>query len=739
MTRTRLVRLVGLFFAAAVAACEGGPLPPEGGAVATVEITPPSPTVETGGSLQLSATLRDAEGNVLDGRSLYWSSEDEAVVQVSATGMLTAGTPGTARVAASAEGKSAVATVTVGPPSVASVVVAPAQVRVPVLTTLQLQATAYDGSGRVLSGRQVTWATSDATVVTVDAAGTIRSLRPGTAEVTATSEGRVGRSAVTVVSGAVASISVEPAATTFTAVGETKQLTAVARDAAGNVIPGLTFVWSSSAPAVAGVTQAGLVAAAGNGSATIAAEAGGVRGTAQITVLVASPPPPPPSPAPVASVTVSPATGEVVVGGTLQLTATPRDAAGNPLAGRTITWQSSAPLVASVDGSGRVTALVPGEATITATSEGKSGTARITVPVLPPPPPAPVASVTVSPSVAEITVGDSRQLTATPRDADGNPLTGRTITWQSSAPLVAAVDGSGRVTALLPGEATITATSEGKSGTARITVPAPPPAPVATVTVTPSTAEVEVGGAQQLAATLRDAAGNTLTGRTVTWQSSAPGIAAVDGSGRVTALAPGEATITATSEGKSGTARITVPTPPPAPVASVTVSPSTGEITVGGTLQLTATPRDAAGNPLTGRTITWQSSAPAVATVDGSGRVTAVAPGTATISATAEGKTGTAAVRVSAPPPAPVASVTVTPSWVVLEEDDEVKLTATVRDAAGNVLTGRTVRWTSSNPERVSVDQNGVVRGRREGNPWITITAEVEGVTGTARVRVEDD
>lgn len=93
----------------------------------------------------------------------------------------------------------------------------------------------------------------------------------------------------------------------------------------------------------------------------------------------APPPPPPPPPAPVASVTVSPNSAALVPLQGVLLTATPRDAAGNPLAGRTVQWSSSANTIASVDATGAVTALAAGSAAIIATSEGQSGNATITV------------------------------------------------------------------------------------------------------------------------------------------------------------------------------------------------------------------------------------------------------------------------------------------------------------------------------------------------------------------------
>src|SRR5213082_2185855 len=97
-------------------------------------------------------------------------------------------------------------------------------------------------------------------------------------------------------------------------------------------------------------------------------------------------------------------------------------------------------------------------------------------------------------------------------------------------------------------------------------------APVASVSVAPATATVTTGGTQQLAATLKDASGNALTGRSVAWTSSNAAVATIGGSGLVTAIAAGSATITAASGGKSGTATITVTTQPPVVTSPATVT-----------------------------------------------------------------------------------------------------------------------------------------------------------------------
>src|SRR5438445_757851 len=279
------------------------------------------------------------------------------------------------------------------------------------------------------------------------------------------------------------------------------------------------------------------------GSFKVAATSHPDRTTDTATVTVAG------CVAPVAAVTVSPAAPTVQVGQTAQLTATPKDANGTPLSGRAVTWASNNTAVAMVNGSGLVTAVATGAATITATSEGQSGTAVVTVSNVP------VASVTVTPASASVQQGATVQLTATPRDASGNPLTGRAIGWSSSDNTIATVSSSGLVTGVVAGAVTITATSEGQSGTASITVSG---VPLASVTVSPASASVPAGQTQQLTATLRDANGNILTGRSVTWASTNTPVATVTGTGLVTAKVAGSATITATRGGQGGTSAITV-------------------------------------------------------------------------------------------------------------------------------------------------------------------------------------
>lgn len=177
-----------------------------------------------------------------------------------------------------------------------------------------------------------------------------------------------------------------------------------------------------------------------------------------------SPTPPVPTPAAVAAVAVTVPSGTLLVGGTVRASALARDASGNTLEGRAIAWSVSPEAVARVDGTGLVTGVAPGQATITATSEGRSGTAGITVALVP------VATIVITPSPASVTVGQTLTLGATTRDSAGGTLTGRTVRWRSSAAAATVDSITGVVRGVSAGTATITATSEGRAGTVTVTV-----------------------------------------------------------------------------------------------------------------------------------------------------------------------------------------------------------------------------------------------------------------------------
>jgi len=689
--------------------------------VRKVSVTPDALSMIVGDQQQLTLTLQDSADNVLSptGHTVLWSSTSSGVASVTNAGLVSAVAPGPAVVSAKVDALIATATVTVAQVPVATVVVTPPLDTLVLAGTVQLAAVTLDAAGNTLSVRAVAWASSDESIATVSSSGLVHTFGVGSATITATSEGKVGASTIVVIPVPVATVAVSPATQSVIVGSATPAFTAVTKDGSGNVLNGRVVTWSSSDPSLATIdASTGIATGVAPGSVTITATSEGKTGTATLTVTMV----------PVATVTVAPTTQSVDVGSQAPAYgAVTTDGAGNVLTGRTVTWSSSDPSLATIDPStGIATGVAPGTVTITATSEGKTGTATLTVN------PIAVGSVTVAPPSQSIVAGTFTvpSFSATVKDAANHVLTGRTVTWTSSIPAVAMIDNTGNANGLSPGTVTITASSGGKSGTASLIVT---PVPVATVAVAPSSQAVAVGSTTPaFTTTLKDAGGNVLTGRVVTWSSSNPAIATVDGaSGVATGVTPGTATIVATSEGQTGSATLTVT---PVPVASVAVAPPSQSIVAGAstTTPFVATLRDAGGNVLTGRALTWSSSDETIATIDNSGNATGVATGTVTITANASGITGTALLEVDE---APVGSVTVDPSTASVAIGQMVQLTATVNETNPHGGPhGHMVMWSTSDRSVATVDPMGKVRGVAQGD--VTITATNQGQSGTSLVTV---
>jgi hypothetical protein len=162
----------------------------------------------------------------------------------------------------------------------------------------------------------------------------------------------------------------------------------------------------------------------------------------------------PAGPIPVATITVTTEKSSLAsLGETTQLTAMVKDAQGNPIEGRAVTWTSSNPMVATVTNDAKVTAMGEGQATVTATAEGITGSATIAVAQV-------IGTIEITPANKQlVSIGETVSLTATPRDALGNAIVGRTIAWGSSSPTTVKIDAAtGVATALANGTVTILAT-----------------------------------------------------------------------------------------------------------------------------------------------------------------------------------------------------------------------------------------------------------------------------------------
>jgi alpha-tubulin suppressor-like RCC1 family protein/uncharacterized protein YjdB len=262
------------------------------GPPASISVSPDT-IFMTGGTYQLTATVRDATGNVLIDQAVAWSSSDPSGLTVSPTGLVTALATGSYNVTATSAGFAALArvVVTAGPP--ASVLVSPTPATVGAQgDTIVLSASVRDARGRLIRFPSVTWASSDQAVATVAPTlgdvgpefATVTGLSLGDVTITATSGTAHGTASVTVVTPVpVASVTVSPAAAMLL-LRMTQRLSAIVRDANGKIL-GRPVAWTTNPGGVATVDATGLVTAVGAGSTSAIATSGGVSGSAAVTVV----------------------------------------------------------------------------------------------------------------------------------------------------------------------------------------------------------------------------------------------------------------------------------------------------------------------------------------------------------------------------------------------------------------------------------------------------------------------
>jgi uncharacterized protein YjdB len=251
---------------------------------------------------------------------------------------------------------------------IASVAVVPTRLTVSRGQNAQLSAQLRDATGATIIGPSVRWASSNNTVAIVGPAGQVSALTEGVVNISASAGGLTANSVVAVVDVPVASVSLEPAATTMYA-GQEAVISATTRDALGVQLTGRFIAWTSSNPAVATISPLGLVRALTPGTVTVTATSEGRAATAQVVVL----------PVAVASLQLNTTTLNLTIPQTTQLSVTPRDARGNALTGRTVAWSSNNTAVATVNPTGLVTAAGFGTAAVTATVEGVSASASVNV------------------------------------------------------------------------------------------------------------------------------------------------------------------------------------------------------------------------------------------------------------------------------------------------------------------------------------------------------------------------
>ncbi len=443
----------------------------------------------------------------------------------------------------------------------------------------------------VSAGAGVTWSSGDPSVVSIDANGLVTSVTNGTTEISARADGIEGTVAIAVAQ-VPSVVTVSSNRDTLVALTDTVRMTAEAHDELGNPIVGATFAWESSDTTVATIDASGLVTAIENGESVVTATTNGVEGGRALVVSQV-----------VSSVETSPSPWTFTLfGDTVRFNAGALDAANQPVLGRGVQWTSDDAGVVTIDSTGLATAISNGSAILSATIEGVSDSVTATVSQV---------SVEVTPPNATLAaLGDTLRLVAVVKDAAGN-TTGDSVSWSSSDTTVVTVQATtGLVTAIDNGTATVVARAAGVEDTAAITVAQI----VATVIIAPTNDTLTaLQDTTILEVTALDSNGGLVSGRPATWTSLAPGIAAIDSVGVVTALSVGEAIISVEVDGIADRVPIVVTQV----VDVLEVTPVFTRLTaLDENIQLGVMARDANGNPLQIQPpLTWSSSDSSVTTV----------------------------------------------------------------------------------------------------------------------------
>jgi uncharacterized protein YjdB len=430
-----------------------------------------------------------------------------------------------------------------------------------------------------------------------DAAGQVVDTQTRDAEAPATPGQSVNFGSLTI--GVIVSTIALTPATLSLNVGQEQQVTAVVRDLAGAVVTALPVVWTitdgtvaqSGASTAASVT----VRALKLGTTTLTATAGG-KTSAPVTVNVVPPTP--------LTIRQRPSSGCIIVGQTVTL-----DVVSPPGA---VTWSISNAAVATIGATtGVATGVAAGQTTVTATSGNRTGTAAVCV----------VGPLAVTPQSLSIVAARTSQLSV----ANAG---GATLSFASNAPGVATVDAAGLVRGVSIGQATITTTLTGGSGSVTATTPVTVTA--GSVAVSPTSATAPVNSIARFTAVVRDADGVALPGAVPTWTISDPTIGTLSTTSGITvdvrALKIGSATVRAAAGGATASATFTVTTPLPAARLEKVSGDGTACPTQSTNCTFVVRAVDANGVPVPGTQITWSAlptcAPPTFATTDANGLAT---------------------------------------------------------------------------------------------------------------------
>ena len=601
-------------------------------AVNGITLNQTSLNLKAGNPVSLEATVSPENAT---NKNVLWSSSNESVASVNSTGLVNPLSTGTTIISAVTEdgGFKAQCEVNV---TVAVTGIALSQTTASIIEgeSITLIASVVPANA---TNQEVIWESSKPDIATVNN-GHVTGIKVGTSEITATTkeDAKKATCIVTVFPVAVSGVSLNKTSLTLR-IGETETLVAT-------VMPenatDKTVTWSVANSSIATVSSQGEVTALSVGSTTVTATSS--DGTKKATCSVSV------QPIDVLGISLNKTSLTLHIGETETLVATvmPENATD-----KMVTWSVANSSIATVSSQGEVTALSVGSTTVTATSSDGTKKATCSVYVQP----IDVSGISLNKTSLTLHIGETETLVATvmPENA-----TDKTVTWSVANSSIATVSSRGEVTALSVGSTTVTATSSDgtKKATCSVYVQ---PIDVSGISLNKTSLTLHIGETETLVATVMP---ENATDKTVTWSVANSSIAMVSSQGEVTALSVGSTTVTATSSDgtKKATCSVSVQ---PITVTEISLDKQYLSMYANDTKQLVATilPSNA-----TDQSVTWSSSNSQIASVSSTGYVTAIAAGSAVISATSNDGGLSASCSVSVwPSPSEAVDMGTSVKWAV--------------------------------------------------------------------------
>ena len=650
-------------------------------------------TLAAGSTQKLSAKV--TPDNATD-KTVSWSSSDDKVATVSASGEVTAVAGGKCTITATTKdgGYSDSVTITVTKMvAVTGIYIADNNISMLAGNTYAISAQIFPSNA---SNKNIIWESSDTSVAAVFNGGEVSANGPGTCTITATTvDGGYSYRCTVKVTQGVTGIKLSKTKLNVP-VSSSKTLTA-------SVVPANAtnkkFSWHCADTSIATVSNKGIVTGKKPGTTTVTVMTEEGSFSASCTVVVYTPA----NGIKINSDKITLGKGAKTV---LTATVTPAD-----VSNKGVEWSSSDASVASVNATGQVSGLKVGSAVITAkTADGKyKDTCLVEVLQL-------ATEVVLDFTNLQLDVGKSKTLSASLRPIT---ITNKNVKWSSSDKTIASVNSKGTITALKAGTVTIKCASAdgGAKATCRVTVIQR----VTSIKFKNPTDTVKVGAKKYLAVTMlpKDASETTFI-----WKSSNKKIAKVNSKGKVLGVGPGTCTIKVSNA--AGTVKAKCSLTVTTGVESFTLDKSSVTISKGRTttLQAIITPKNA-----TNKGVTWTSSNNDVATVNSKGKIKAKAVGYAVITAKSNdtGATATCKVRVVYG----VTGVTLDQSKLTLAVGKKQTLKATITPANAS---NKNLIWRTSNKNIVKVNSTGLIKAIRPGTATITVTAEDGGFKASCKV-----